>query len=650
MNTKNKIIAFLTFMVAFFASCNDFEKINENPNDVSEDKVLPQWFLNGSIIEAQMNPEIAERVFVLEWNRSSRFNRGSGFTIGTDNNDWNTLYLGNGYAVKWLNLATKAIQSGEYKVAQGDDVLYPYFRNVIQMARIWRAFLNAQVADCFGPIPALDAFTGVPGTYDSQEAIYTYVLQELREAQAALDVSIDMSAMANEDAFFAGDVSKWIKYANSMRMRYAMRIINELPELAKTEFEDAASLSFISTAADMAGVQERGGWDALTGVMSRTWNAQPMSATFKNLVVGLGDEESFKNTYPDMPAEVAARIKNPRTYLGQYLYLHFPLNTNDPCAGFYFDGIPQYVDPRAPELFSIVGWDDGTIYPDNIGAASGVSSAVPLLNPNNTAETMITVDAVYTWDTWVAGLWDKLDGISSALVSTSNIYYPCMAKKYRQSDMKRVFFASWESYFLLAEAGVLGWTVPGTTQSNYEAGIAASFEYQGVSNLLSGYLTSTSYNRVGTSVSFTHTTEATPYSISYYDPYDKTTKSMTYTYPTNSIYKNGAYNNDQMTKIMTQKFIAQVPWLPDEAWSDHRRIGLPFFENQAVEIDYNPLNQVPLTVAQAKDCKLEFYPKRFRYPANIQTNNQEGYADALKLLGGPDLTTTSLWWNKTTTN
>ena len=37
-----------------------------------------------------------------------------------------------------------------------------------------------------------------------------------------------------------------------------------------------------------------------------------------------------------------------------------------------------------------------------------------------------------------------------------------------------------------------------------------------------------------------------------------------------------------MTKIFTQKYIAQVPWLPEEVWSDHRRIGLPFFENQAV--------------------------------------------------------------------
>ena len=81
---------------------------------------------------------------------------------------------------------------------------------------------------------------------------------------------------------------------------------------------------------------------------------------------------------------------------------------------------------------------------------------------------------------------------------------------------------------------------------------------------------------------------------------------MTYTYPKNSIYRGGAYNNDAMTKIFTQKYIAQVPWLPEEAWSDHRRIGLPFFENQAVEKDYNPLNQVPLTVATSKECLWNF--------------------------------------------
>ena len=211
MNTKNKILAGLFSMAALFSSCNDFQEINEDPNQVDESKVKPEWFLNASIVGDQMNPEIAERMFILTWNRASRFNRGSGFTIGTDNNDYITRYLSNDYAVKWLNQATKAVQLGEKKVADGEADLYPYYKNVIQMARIWRAYLNSEVSDGFGPIPALDAFSGVPGEYDSVEAIYTFILKELKEAEAALAPSIDMSPMSAEDAFYAGNVNMWKK-------------------------------------------------------------------------------------------------------------------------------------------------------------------------------------------------------------------------------------------------------------------------------------------------------------------------------------------------------------------------------------------------------------------------------------------------------
>ena len=263
MNTKNKILAGLFSMAALFSSCNDFQEINEDPNQVDESKVKPEWFLNASIVGDQMNPEIAERMFILTWNRASRFNRGSGFTIGTDNNDYITRYLSNDYAVKWLNQATKAVQLGEKKVADGEADLYPYYKNVIQMARIWRAYLNSEVSDGFGPIPALDAFSGVPGEYDSVEAIYTFILKELKEAEAALDPSIDMSPMSAEDAFYAGNVNMWKKYANSLRMRLAMRIVNANPQLAEREFEDAASKGYISSLSELASVQEKDGWSDL---------------------------------------------------------------------------------------------------------------------------------------------------------------------------------------------------------------------------------------------------------------------------------------------------------------------------------------------------------------------------------------------------
>lgn len=70
------------------------------------------------------------------------------------------------------------------------------------------------------------------------------------------------------------------------------------------------------------------------------------------------------------------------------------------------------------------------------------------------------------------------------------------------STNKRVFFGPWESYFLLAEAAVKGWKVPGTAKSNYESGVTASFEYHGLLSQVGDYLSSQKYNRVGTSVAF----------------------------------------------------------------------------------------------------------------------------------------------------
>ena len=643
MKTRNILFTGLVSVAALLSSCNDFQEINEDPNLVGEDKVKPQWFLNASIMGDQMNPEIAERIFILYWDRASRFNRGSGFTIGTDNNDYSTIYLSNDYAVGWLNQVTKAIQLGERMVANGEADTYPYYKNVIQMSRIWRAYLNSEVADGFGPIPALAAFSGVPAEYDSVEAIYQFILKELREAESALDPSLDMSAMANEDAFYAGNVAKWKKYANSLRMRLAMRISAVDPVLAKAEFEDAASKTFISEPTDIASVQEKEGWDELTSVMSRPWNAQPISVTINNMMIGLGGIDF------QVPAAIKEDVvlKDARNYLGLRLEKHLPVSTNDPAAGYFFDALPSKIDPRATKLFHIPGYDDGTVYFSNIGLADKARLADPATgNVEDNNKTYLELNVKYTWNTWVAGKWDKYSALTSELTGASKTY-PSLSKIYRESTNKRVWFGPWETEFLLAEAALYGWNVSGSAKSHYEAGIAASFEYHGVSEFLNDYLSSTEYNRVGTSVAFDHTAEAKSYTAEYVDGYTGEKKTTTYTYPKNSIYKNGTVNNDKLTKIISQKYLAQVPWLPLEAWSDHRRLGLPFFENQAVEIDYNvSSNELPLTRANCKECKWEFYQERLRYPANMEINSKDSYMKAVELLGGADLISTPLWWAK----
>ena len=71
-----------------------------------------------------------------------------------------------------------------------------------------------------------------------------------------------------------------------------MRLSEVDPTTAKTHFEEAAAAGGITSASDRFEVQEKDGWDDLTGVMSRQWNHQILSPTYSNLVLGLGGVSS----------------------------------------------------------------------------------------------------------------------------------------------------------------------------------------------------------------------------------------------------------------------------------------------------------------------------------------------------------------------
>lgn len=641
MKICNKIFLGLASSLLLFTACSDFEDININPNAVGEENVQVGHLLNKSIIEAQQNPHISERMFILIWKRAARFDRASGFTLGADNDSWNTDYFSTGYGVGWLNYVNQAINLGEKRASLPG--VAEYEANILQMSRIWRAYMLTELADNFGPIPMLNKYDGTVSPYESVESIYDFVLAELTDAVAKIDQGIDMSPVQGADnvidPFYNSKMEMWIKYANSLRLRCAMRLSVVDPGKAKKEFEAAAATGqYITTLTETAQVAEKSGWNALTGVMSRPWSPQPLSVTMNNLMIGLGGVDF------QVPAKIASevKVKDAMQYLGVRYDKHFPTTTNDPAAGYFFDALPEKIDPRATVLYNIPGFDDGSVYSSNIS----LIDTATLLDPNDPQKRFKTLDVAYTWNTWVAGKWDKKGNLSSELTGASGTY-PSLSKVYRGDTNKRVWFGPWETYFLLAEAATYGWAVSGTAKSNYEAGISVNFEYHGVSQFLGDYLSSKDYNRIGTSVAFDHKTEAVSHEISYVDGYTNAEKTAMYTYPKNSIYQNGAYNNDALTKIITQKYLAQNPWLPLEAWSDHRRLGLPFFENQAVEIDYNPTAyEVPLTSSTSKESRLDFYPKRLRYPSIMETNNKTSFDAAMTLLGGDNSTLNTLWWSK----
>lgn len=613
--------------------CSKFDEINQDPYLVTENQVQVEYFLNGAIVGSQMDPHISERIFVLYWKTAGRQQYGGGISTGGYNDGWSSDYYSSGYMGGWLNGINTGIQVAEKQIADGN--IKEYTNNLLQVSRIWRVYLMSELADNFGPIP-INAFQGVNPEFSDLKTVYYFMLDELKDASSKLDISIT-GPDGKFDQAYGFNYAKWQKYANSMRLRLAMRLSEVDGGKAKSEFEAAAALPLITTADDVFQVAEKPGWDALTGVMTREWNYYQMSSTINNLYIGLGGVK----TEDLVPSDMHSAIKD-ADYIGLKFDNHFTSMTNDPSAGYWLDGLPYAIDPRAYKTYIIPG--DFTNPEFNAYPSWDNSAKTTARNLVDDAGNVVkTIDAKYTWNAPVNGDWGA-KGAKNQL-SSYNGATPRHPNRFRNSSSKRIFFANWETYFLLAEAAVRGWSVSMSGQQAYEAGIDANFAFWDVSSFGSAYKTSTEYNRVGTSVSWNHTTEPpATHAMDFVNGYTNAAGTVNVLYPVNHLYQNGTVKNDHLTKIITQKFIAHNPWLPLEAWSDHRRLGLPFFENPAVE---NPLVNMPaLNSSNYTTSNVKFFPQRLKYPSSLPASNAAGYEQAVGHLGGPDEVLTPLWWAK----
>lgn len=653
MKTMNKLFLGLGFC-AGLVSCSDFDEVNTNPTAAGEEYVKPQYALNNSIGQAQMNPGTAERIVVYNWASAARICGEMSFlNVGRYSDDYTSAYYYPDLSASIKN-ATLAITAVENQLEAATTTAHEkeFFPNVKQFARIWRAYLISEFVDNFGPYP-IESFLGENPVFNSEKDDYEFILKELKEAAAAINTSVlPVEAEGKCDPFdnVKYDPVKWQKYANSLRMRLAMRLSNIDKATAQTEFEDAAKGNKISTADEMFAVKENDGWDVFSGVYTRSFDDQVLSSTVANLLTNLG---GIKVT--EQRSDLASYVK-PANYLGIKYDRHYVANTDNPTKQYWLDGMPENLDPRALKIFCLPDDENAENYIDKYNDRTAKDFVLytvdengnPIPNKDNPGE--IKIDATRCWNGYPAG---SRGGWSPTLAYNqlvTNGYgpgctLPMLGKDYCKGK-SRIFFAAWETYFLLAEASLYGWNTGTTAKEAYENGIKASFEYFGVSEYVNDYLNSTNYNRVGTSVKFDHTTEPTAEQMTYVDGYSKEQKTVTYEYPTASKTLYGKALNDHLTKIITQKFIAQTPYLVLEMWSDFRRLGLPFFEIPANESSMTGSDMVNVWNPNSwKDGqKWEFYPQRMRYPSSLENADPEGYKQAVELLGGSDNIITPLWW------
>ena len=102
------------------------------------------------------------------------------------------------------------------------------FPEVFALAQILKISAWHKATDMFGPIPYKEAGKGlITVPYDSQEEVYKTMFKELSDAIEVLTKFADngnTKLLPNADAVYAGDVHKWVVYANSLMLRLAMRV------------------------------------------------------------------------------------------------------------------------------------------------------------------------------------------------------------------------------------------------------------------------------------------------------------------------------------------------------------------------------------------------------------------------------------------
>ena len=123
------------------------------------------------------------------------------------------------------------------------------------VAKVWKVMSYSQMTDVWGPIPYSEANSGgksIP--YDSQEEIYKDFFKLLDEAIPVLNQNKGATVFGSDDIIYDGDVDKWIKFANSLRLRLALRVKYVDPNLAQQEAEKAVSGELMTTPDDVAKV------------------------------------------------------------------------------------------------------------------------------------------------------------------------------------------------------------------------------------------------------------------------------------------------------------------------------------------------------------------------------------------------------------
>lgn len=268
---KNIYKLFTLAALIGLSGCQDFEEMNTNPYEPSYDPEI----IGGTGEGINIDYEVSERG--LQSLRAGQSAIGSVFANFTYEGAYNDYQITTNlthdmYAAYFANNSSSFVTSAPtYAYNDGwskrrwehfydnrtteeySQLLKTFwfcdkerYHSAFYITRIYYAFLTSMQTDTYGDIPLNYYVKGAMPPeenveYMSQEDVYKTIFALLDEAITALH-AIPTTAqydLGSNDKCFGGDVQKWLRFANTLRLRLALRLANASPTLAREQGEKA---------------------------------------------------------------------------------------------------------------------------------------------------------------------------------------------------------------------------------------------------------------------------------------------------------------------------------------------------------------------------------------------------------------------------
>lgn len=216
-------------VILLLAGCDEeLTEANKNPNGIDPTEADPNLFLP-SIMQG------TARRYTL---------RGYGHFGGVmqhmQEDGWFTGYNNYQWTPENWNHWFAYLRNNEFVLEKAQNRGFTFLEGI---TTTMKSLVFATMSDLWGDIPYTDALKArdeseiIFPSFDTQEVVYKDVIEEFKRSAKLFALGDKTGSPGSSDLYFQGDIEKWHRFANSLILRYSMRVSEKLPEVAQREIE-----------------------------------------------------------------------------------------------------------------------------------------------------------------------------------------------------------------------------------------------------------------------------------------------------------------------------------------------------------------------------------------------------------------------------